>query len=404
MIRTLRSLEGKIATTIRELGANGRGRILLGVSVGWLLSIGVRFMYPALVPYFRAGFGIDFATTGLLLTVLWAAYAVGHVPGGVLGDRWGEGTILVVSTAVSALAILVVATAGNVWALFAGTIGFGLATALYGPTRFTILTDVYPNRAGAAIGLTLAAGNIGNAVFPPLATVVATSLSWRFSFAAFVPLFLGATLALWLVVPNRTSGTSSAVDEFSIDTLRRVRTETIRTPIPTIVSIQIAVSFLIQGFGSFYPAYLTTAKRLSPAFAALLFGLFFAIGAVLQPLSGSMMDRVGKRDTLVLFFGGCTSALWLLPFLAGRSQLLLVTILVSTLNGCAVVTQTFIADALPQEMQGTGLGTLKAGWMLCGAAAPLLIGVLADSDHFDTAFVLLAVVASVGWLLSFFRL
>lgn len=45
--------------------------------------------------------------------------------------------------------------------LFVGTIAFGLATALYGPIRFTILTDVYAEKVGSAIGLTLAAGSLG---------------------------------------------------------------------------------------------------------------------------------------------------------------------------------------------------------------------------------------------------
>jgi len=117
------------------------------------------------------------------------AYAVGHVPGGFLGDRIGEGNVVVISTLISAGTVLVVATAINVWMLFAGTIVFGLATALYGPTRFTIFTDIYPDRAGSAIGLTMAAGNIGNTVFPVAAAVIASYATWRYGIGAFSPSF-----------------------------------------------------------------------------------------------------------------------------------------------------------------------------------------------------------------------
>jgi len=392
----LRSIKRSLGTITAELWADGRGWILIAVAVGWALSIGVRFVYPALVPFFRAEFGIGLSTVGLLLTALWGAYAVGHVPGGILGDRIGEGNILVLSTAISAGAVLVVATSVTVWMFFAGTIAFGLATALYGPTRFTILTDLYSEESGAAVGLTMAAGSIGNTVFPAAAALIATYLTWRFGFGVFVPLFAAVVVVLWLSVPGRTSGSTSAVDELSMETVRRVLDGITVGSVPVVVSIQASVSFIIQGFTSFYPAYLIATKGLSPGVAAGLLGLFFAIGAVVQPISGSLMNRIGTRNALLAFLSGCVVALWILPFAQGLVPLVLVTVLFSSWNGCGVVTQTYIADSLPADMQGTGFGTVKAGWMVFGATAPFLIGVLADFGYFDVGFLLLAAVGTVG--------
>lgn len=391
-------------TVVADLWSDGRGWILLAVGAGWALSIGVRFVYPALVPYLQSDFGIGLTTTGLLLTLLWGAYAVGHVPGGILGDRIGEGNIVVLSTLVSAGAVLVVATAVTVPMLFAGTVAFGFATALYGPTRFTIFTDIYSERAGSAIGVTMAAGNVGNTVFPVAAAVIASYATWRVGFGAFVPLFLVVAVALWIAVPGRTSSGDSAVDEFSRDVLVRIKRGITREAIPTVVLVQITASFVIQGFSSFYPTYLTVAKGLSPQLAATLFGLFFAVGAVIQPVAGSALDRFGTRPTLAASFGGCVVSLWLLPFTQGLVPLVALTILVSAWNGCGVATQTYIASSLPEDMQGTGLGTLKATWMLIGATSPLLIGVLADYGSFDEGFMLLAAVGTVGLVLTLTRL
>jgi len=117
-----------------------------------------------------------------------------------------------------------------------------------------------------------------------------------------------------------------------------------------------------------------------------------------------MLDRFGARPTLVLYFGGCVAGLWLLLFVNGFVPLVAVTVLISSWNGCGVVTQTYIADSLPDDMQGTGLGTLKAGWMVVGATSPLLIGTLADYGSFDYGFLLLASVGTVGLVLSITRL
>ncbi len=398
MTHVLDSIKRSLGALTAELWSEGRGWILVAVAVGWALSIGVRFVYPALVPFFRTEFGIGLSTVGLLLTALWGAYAVGHIPGGILGDRIGEGNILVLSTAISTGAVLVVATSATVWMFFAGTIAFGLATALYGPTRFTILTDIYSRESGAAVGLTMAAGSIGNTVFPATAALVATYLTWRFGFGVFAPLFAVVVVFLWISVPGRTSGSTSAVDELSIHTVRRVLGGITVGSVPIIVSIQASVSFIIQGFTSFYPVYLIATKGISPGVAAALLGLFFAIGALIQPISGSLMSRLGMRNALLAFLSGCVIALWLLPFTHGLVPLVLVTILFSSWNGCGVITQTYIADSLPADMQGTGFGTLKAGWMVFGATSPFLIGILADFGYFDWGFLLLAAVGTVGVL------
>lgn len=377
---------------------------MIAVSVGWALSIGVRFVYPALVPFFRAEFQMDLSTVGLLLTALWSAYAVGHIPGGVLGDRLGEGNILSLSTAISTVAVLIVATAVDAWMLFVGTISFGLATALYGPTRFTIFTDIYPKNSGSAVGLTMAAGSFGSTIFPAVSASIATYLAWRLGFGVFVPLFGAAFVLLWFSVPDRTSTPTSAVNELSMRTLGRIRDGITSESIPVLVLIQTTVSFIIQGFTSFYPSYLIATKGITPSVAAALLGLFFAIGGIIQPLSGSLMTYLGTQKTLLTFLSGCVLALWLLPFADGLASVIGITILFSSWNGCGVITQTDIADSLPTEMQGTGFGTLKAGWMTVGATSPLLVGILADYGYFDEGFLLLAAVGTVGVIVSFLYL
>jgi Sugar phosphate permease len=399
------TIASRFRSTAQSLWAGGTGWILIAVGAGWAFSIGVRFIYPTLVPSIRADFGIGLSTTGLLLTLLWASYAIGHVPGGILGDYLGPGKILTLSATVSTAAVLLVATAVNTGVLFVATVGFGLATALYGPTRFTVLTDIYPDQSGSAIGLSMAAGNVGNAVFPVVAAAVAGLIGWRAGFGVFVPLFALVAVGLWVLVPARTSeptasASATATDSSSAGMIRRLWEAIDSGKILAVVAIQVSISFIIQGFASFYPVYLIEAKGVAPATAATLFGGFFALGVVIQPASGSLMDRLGMRTTLIGFLSGCVLALWLLPLASGLLPLVGVTALFAAWNGTAVVTQTYIAETLPADMQGTGLGTLKAGWMLLGATAPLLVGFLADTGLFDQAFFVLAGVGSIGVTLA----
>lgn len=376
------------------LFTEGRSGILLAVSGGWALSIGVRFVYPALVPYFRPKLGMSLSAVGLLLTLLWGAYAVGHIPGGMLGDSLGEGNLLVISMIVAALTVGIVAGAINVWMLFVGTVGFGVASALYGPTRFTILSDIYPDRSGSAIGLTMAAGSVGNAAFPVLATTVATILSWRYGFGLFFPLFLIALWSIWSFVPHNTSPQTTASDSVSIITLQEILNLLKRSSFRAIVTVQVCLSFVIQGFTSFYPQYLVSIKDITPRMAALLLSLFFISGAVIQPISGRLVDSFGLRYTLGGFLVSCTAGLWVLQIVDSLLFLVLGTVLFSSWNGCPVVTQTYIVGNLPKSVQGTGFGIIKAGWMVVGATSPLIIGVLGDFGYFSQGFFILVLIGS----------
>lgn len=387
-----------------ELWRDGRGWILLSISIGWFLSIGVRLVYPALAPFFRADFSIGLGTTGLLLTLLWVAYAVGHIPGGILGDRIGEGRILVTSTVLAGLTVLAVALSVNIWMLFLATITFGFATALFGPTRFTVFTDIYDDHAGSAIGITMAAGSAGNAILPVVATIIASAIAWRYSFGILAPLFFVVAACLWLSVPSRTSATASAVEELSWQTFGRIRTGITDETIPIIVAIQVCFSFMFQGFSGFYPLYLVEMKSLTPGIASTLFGLFFAASFVVQPLAGMSMDRFGTRLSLIAILGVSVTALWMLPFIEGLVSIVLLTIVLSVLNGCAVITQTHVAKVLPDDMKGAGLGTLKAGWMTLGATSAVIIGVFGDFGYLNSGFLLLAAVGTVGLALAVLKL
>lgn len=391
-----------VRTLLHELWRDGKGWVLLTVSAGWFLSIGGRYLYPSVLPFLRETFGFDLTTAGLLLSALWFAYAIGQFPGGLLGDRIGEGNILVISTALCAGAMLVVSLSFNVWMLFLATLVFGFGTALYGPHRFTIFTDIYTDRAGTAVGVTMAFGSIGNTVLPAVAAAVAGYATWRLGFGFVVPLFAVMAVGIWLVVPARTSTAQEETELLTRESLRRIVASVRGGGIPLVVFVHIALAFASQGFLGFYPTYLIEAKGFSPELAAVVFGLYFAAGTVVQPLTGMSKDRFGAKWTLTVIAGVFCLGLVAVQFGNTLPHFLLLTVLLSHRNGVGVVTNTFIADSLPADIKGSGLGLLRTSWILFGAMSPLFVGYLGDLGRLTTAFAVLAVVAGAATLLSLF--
>lgn len=401
----IQGVNAKVATAKSigsDLWSNGRGWILVWVAIGWFLSLGVRLVFPVLLPHIRAEFGFGLSLAGVLLTALWFAYAVGQLPGGILGDRIGEGNILLISTAVSTGTLFLLIFSSSPGLFFAGTVLFGLSTALYGPTRFTILSDIYSERDGTAIGLTLAVGNLGNTVLPFVAGIVAVIFSWRLGFGFVIPMFLVTILGIWHFIPNATSNSKNVVKDVSLTTLKRIYGGLAQRRVVLTTGLLMATLFAFHGFQGFYPTYLIEVKGLSPTQASMLFGLFFATGIVIQPITGASGDRFGAKRSLLVVQSFIIVGLILLPFVHRLIPLVLITILLGSFLGIGPIAHTFLVNALPSDMKGTGLGFLRTTFMTVASTGAVFVGFFGDLGYFDQAFLFLAGLTVAGFLMATF--
>ena len=384
----------------RALWSGGRGPILVAIAAGWFLSIGVRMIYPVLLPHLRTAYGLDLTTAGLLLTVLFVAYGLGQFPGGLLADRFGEKVVLILSSAISVVTLVLIVTARSTPVLFFVTALFGVGVALYAVARYTILVDLYPDQVGAANGVTSAAADAGQSVLPPIAGLIAAGLAWQYGFGFAIPLFALAALALWAVVPSQRPEPSPSTETSPLESVRDVLSGLRRPPVVYGTGLLLLGVTVWQAFTGFYPTYLIEEKGLSATLAGVLFGLFFALGVLVQPLSGAAYDRIGIRQSLLFVMGVSGVGLVILPGLEGFLPLVGVTVLLSTLLGFATVTQSHLILALPDDIQGTGFGILRTISFTIGAASPVLFGAAGDRGFFDEAFLALAVLAGLTVLLG----
>lgn len=389
-----------LRTVVSDLRGEGRGWILLAVAGGWFLALGTQLIFPAILPHLRTEFGLDLTTAGLLLTALWTTYAICQFPSGLVADWLGSGRVLVVSTFGAAIVVTLLAASPTAGVLIAATILYGLVTAPYGPIRYSILSDIYAERDGTAIGVTLGAGNVGNSVLPVVAGVLATYASWRLGFGVLVPLFVLVAIALRVYVPART-GPPAASAAVSFESVRYVLRNVASKDILVVVVIQICAFFTWQGFAGFYPTYLVEVKSLSPNVASVVYGLFFAVGVVVQPTAGAAMDRFGIRPCLYALGAVIVLALGVVPFVHGTVPIALLTVALSSLLGFTPVTHTYLSNQLPSDMKSRGLGLLRTGFMTVSGTGPLVVGAVADRAPFDYVFFLLAGVCLCALLLVF---
>jgi MFS family permease len=388
-----------VSQELRELWKGGRGVSLVVIALGWGVMIGTRMIYPILLPYLRSAFDLTLAVSGLLLTVLWFGSAIGQLPGGILADRYSERAVMTVSPLLVALSLVVVIVAPEQLILFVATGLVGLGQSLYPVARITILSHIYPDRLGSALGVTMATGDLGQTVLPPIAGVLAVWFTWQMGFGFMLPLLLVVAIAIWVVVPHGESESGPA-DTFSTATFRQVLDAISRKGIVYIAFILFLYLFTWQSFAGLYPTYLVEVKGISSTMAGVLFSLFFATGVLVKPLAGVAYDRIGIRYSLVMLLVGPFTGLVLLPSLDELWQLIIATVLVSTILGSGTITQSYLADSFAAEIRGTGLGLIRTISATLGALGPVLFGVIAGRGFFDEGYVGLAIVIVVVILLT----
>ncbi|MCU4717775.1 MFS transporter [Halapricum hydrolyticum] len=377
-----------VRQSVGALRGEGHGRILVAIASGWGLLVGTRMTYPVLLPYFRAEYGLSLSVAGLLVTILWLGSAIGQLPGGILADRYSERRVLTAGLSVVAAALTAVVLAPGPTVVFLATGLVGIGLSLYPIARITVLSSIYPDSVGRALGMTMATGDVGQTVLPPAIGFVAAGAAWQLGLGALVPVFLVLATVVWVVVPD--GGTDSGRDGISAELARDVFA-VLRTRTMALVTVVLFFYILVwQSFTGFYPTYLVEVKGFSESVAGAVFALFFGFGVVVKPIAGTAYDRFGMRTSLLSVLIGPVAGLAALPFLDGFWPIVALTALVSTMLGSGAITQSYLADAIPEDIRGTGLGVVRTTAASLGALGPVAFGSLADRGYFDAGYVVLA--------------
>lgn len=375
-----------------ELWDGGRGWILMFVSIGWFLALGVRIVYPALLPQVSAEFGTDYATLGGLISVLWMSYALLQFPGGVVADFIGERAVLVLSVAITTLGIIALVFVSSLSVFVMATVILGVGTGFYGTTRITVLSAVYSDRDATAISISQAAGNVGNVVLPITAGIVSVYLGWRWGFGVLLPLFALTAIGFWVFVPRRTAANAAGTASLA-GTMRQVAGAISDRRVLAVTSILFLTMFMYQSVTGFLPTYLAEVKALPPSTAATVYGLFFAVAIGIQFVAGLIADRYDRRYAIAGFLALSVPAFGLLAYADGLLAIIGVIALMSCMLGGFPPAHAYAVRALPPAVQGSGYGLLRTLYIAFGALGPPAIGILADTGHFDEAFFVLGGVA-----------
>jgi MFS family permease len=351
-------------------------------------------VYSMVLTAVIADFGISKAMGGALGSLTLAASALGGVLFGTLADRRGRRVGIITSVLTYSLFTAACGIAQTVWqlALFRFLLGLGMGGAW--TCGAALVSESWPDRhRGKAIGLMQSAWAIGYGGAALLAAIVLPRYGWR---AMFLIGGLPALTTLWIRgaihEPEiwRNSGSSSSAR--SSGSLGLIFTSPYRRITTSIVLLSLCTLYAYWAFNFWVPSYLLLpAAQHGAAFspntvAALLFSM--NVGGWLGYVTyGYVADRFGRRPSFVTYL--LSAAALVLLYGATQSKVMLLALGpfvgffgTGYLSGFG----STIAELYPTAVRAAATGfTFNIG-RVASAAAPLLIGSLAQTRGFGVAF------------------
>ncbi len=373
---------------------NYRHTLLALCTLAFFVTMMARLIVSPLVPAITTHFEITNTAIGSALTGMWFAYALVQFPSGLLGDRFGERAVVLVSIGGTAVMGIVLALAPVFLVFVISLVLVGAVAGLHYSVATTLLAKYFDGNIGAAMGIHTIGAPAAGLLAPIAAAWVGTRYGWRFGVALVtlvaVPVFIMFAYKIRKSEPHRPD--EPVLERLEFQPLYDLLS---KPPIAFTVVIAAAFAFVWQGVASFLPTFLIDYRGQTATLAGIVFSMYFVVQALAKPVVGSCSDRYG-RDIVIM---GCltTTALGIGLFVgvSGVAAIIAATILVGIgLTWSSAVEPRFM-DELSIEERNVGLGLVRTTYLLLGSSGSIAVGWFSDAFGWAVSFIVLIVVLLV---------
>ena len=184
------NLQPPAPTTVPSADAAQR-RLVQVLFVGVFMAALDSAIVGPVLPALRAAFGIDNRTAGLLTTVFSLSSMCSTALMAYFSDRHGRRPVYLASVALFAIGSLCIAAAPGFDLLLVSRVIQGIGAGGIAPVASAVIGDVFtPERRGRILGLIGATHGMAFVLGPPLATLLTSTLGWRWLFLVNIPIAL----------------------------------------------------------------------------------------------------------------------------------------------------------------------------------------------------------------------
>jgi MFS family permease len=390
----------------REASPDARRALAAGM-FGWMLDAFDVMLFALVLPYVRADLGLTSAQAGYLGSVMLVAAAAGGVGFGRFADRFGRTRALMLSVVLYSVFTFLCGFANTLAQFTFFRIFLGLGMGGVWSSGAALVSESWPAaHRGKALGIMQSGWAIGYAAAVLVTGFVQPRYGWR---AVFFIGILPALFTLWVQrrVKEPAIWTASSQAGTNRPTLAAIFKSDIAGLTIVLTLMNMCTLFAWWGFNLWLPSYLKSSPAQggvglgTAATTTYLFimqaGMWFGYITF-----GFVSDRLGRKKTYVTYL--LSAAVLLAVYVSIRVPIALLVLgpfvafaATGYFSGFGAVT----AEIYPTAIRATAQGFTYNIGRLASAAAPYLVGTLADTHGFGAALLVCSaafVLAAILWI------
>jgi MFS family permease len=319
-------------------------KALCCISLAWFLVLSGRYSISNLLPRIVNELNFSWTDAGIAMTLMWLFYAVVQFPSGIFSDIKGRKISILIAITIFSFSYLLVGLSINYLMFLLALLFLGLGTGGYPAVGISMITDIFRNKRGKALGIRDSAGSLAYAV-PIFAAALASFYNWRIFFFVWSGICF---ISIYLFYIGTTESTT----------------------LPGNVSIKERVFDGIRIF---------RCKKIQFIF---VINLFIAITWISYMSFGTLLIVRSYSIPLIL-------SISFIPSLA---------------TAIFPVISSYLMDQWEEKGRGGKIGFYRSNLILLASPASTIIGVLADRYNFDVPFIGISILLFLSALIIFINI
>jgi FSR family fosmidomycin resistance protein-like MFS transporter len=346
---------------------------------------------PALIPFLHDRFSLSYTLSAVLILASAISSSLIQPLFGLWSDRRGALWLLSSGVALAGVGIALAADAPSFWLVVLLVVVSGVGIAAYHPEGSKFASYVSGGKKASGMALFSIGGNLGYALGPVAATVIAVSLGLRGEILLAVPC-LAVAGALVLLGPYLRSHAPGASATSRADGVNRPRAMAV------LVGMIAFRSIAWFGLITFVPLW-DVAQGHSKSYGGRELALMLFAGGIGTLALGPLADRVGSRAVMIATQALVGPLVLVYVWVGGIPGTIALALVAACVVGTFGITVVMSQEYLPRNI-GMASGLTSGLSIGLGGLAAVMLGAVADAVDLRAALYVVAVAPVAGLLLA----
>jgi MFS family permease len=370
--------------------------VIAFLSIIFFFNFSSRFIWGPLLGEIENELQITHTTSGSLFLFITLGYLLGMLFSGYISKHFSHGRTISLSCIVSGIILLAISATNHLLWFKLFFILLGVFSGFHLPSAIASVIDkLDPRDFSKALAIHELGPNLGFIICPLMVQMILYFGSWRYtlSFLGLSLIALGLCYGFGKRICNRYGEQPTIKNIGFLFTI----------PIFRVMFILFAIA-LSAGVGIYtmLPLYLQVERGMPSSLANYIVSVS-RIAGVISPLFASWLCARYDNRSVTAFVIVCAGlSTFLIPFVPNNLIYLPMVVQPFMIGAFFVPGYAMLADAVPTEFCNLSIALITPLAMFFGGGVtPIIIGVFADSQKFNTAFLVFGCLVSVSALFLF---